>query len=102
MVNVGRSTDIQSANNPRVTHRNANDIAFVVVFWIDAHSPDASLGKPIKPKVSEVLRALNVRGFLMLDLALEASLHQARRSLSHKLIMLAFGHAETGALDGPA
>jgi hypothetical protein len=85
-----------------VAHRNSNNIAFVVSLWVDAHSPDASLGKPIEPKIAEVFRALDVRGLLSLDLALEASLNQARRSLSHELIMFAFGHAETGALDGPS
>jgi hypothetical protein len=85
-----------------MAHRNANNIAFVVSLWVDVHSPDASLSKPIKPKVTEVFRALNVRSLLSLDLALEASLHKTRRSLGHEFIMLAFGHAETGALDGPA
>jgi hypothetical protein len=85
-----------------MAHCNANDIAFVVMLWINTHSPDASLGKPIEPKIAEVFRALNIWGLLLFDLALEASLNQARRSLSHELIMLAFGHAETGALDGPA
>jgi hypothetical protein len=85
-----------------VAHCDADNVAFVVSLWVDVHSPDASLGKSIEPKVPEVLRALNFRGFLMLDLALEASLHKTRRSLSHELVMLGFGHAETGALDGPA
>jgi hypothetical protein len=85
-----------------VAHRDTNNVALVVSLWIDAHSPDASLGKPIEPKIAEVFRALNIWGLLLFDLALEASLNQARRSLSHELIMLAFGHAETGALDGPA
>jgi hypothetical protein len=85
-----------------MAHRNANNIAFVVSLWVDVHSPDASLSKPIKPKVTEVFRALNIRGLLLFDLALPASLHKTRRSLSHEFIVLAFGHAETGALDGPA